>query len=83
MKIFWSIVWILIGFLIVKYTYNIVHMFGKVDWAERHLSGGLGGTYLMYKVIGVIVIALAMLYLFGGFNIITDPLTPFFGGGVN
>jgi small-conductance mechanosensitive channel len=80
MRIFWGMVWILIGFLLIKYSFQIVNFFGKVDWAERHLSSGLGGTYFMYKLIGIVVIVFAFLYLFGGFGIITDPITPFFGG---
>ena len=42
------------GFLIVWKTQGIVGILGYSDWAERHM--GSGGTYSMYKIIGIIVI---------------------------
>jgi hypothetical protein len=39
------------GFFVVR-TRTVSNFFGPIDWAERKLGGG--GTYLMYKVIGLI-----------------------------
>lgn len=80
MKIVWGIIWMTLGFLVIKYSYQIVQYFGKVGWAERYLSGGFGGTYFMYKLVGVLVIIFALLYMFGALEILTSPLSPFFGG---
>ncbi|MCW1892136.1 MAG: hypothetical protein KIH65_002735 [Candidatus Uhrbacteria bacterium] len=39
------------GFIVAR-THAVADMFGPIEWAERKLGGG--GTYLMYKVIGLI-----------------------------
>lgn len=36
-----------------------VGTFGRSDWAEQHLGGG--GTYTMYKLLGLAVIIIAVL----------------------
>jgi hypothetical protein len=51
------------GFLVVWKTRNIEDMFGPIDWAEAKLGGG--GTNMMYKFIGVVVI-------FVGFMVMTN-----------
>ena len=66
---------ITIGVLLIKKAYQIVQFFGKSSWAERHLSGGLGGTYFLVKIIGAAVIAFSMMYLFG----IIDNIFPSLG----
>jgi hypothetical protein len=80
MRFVWSIIGIIIGVLIMKYTYSLVQTFGRIPWAESHLSGGLGGTYLLYKLIGLAVIFLSMLYVFGGPGAIVGPFLSVFGG---
>ncbi len=39
------------GFIVIR-TRKVADFFGPIEWAERKLGGG--GTYLMYKVIGLI-----------------------------
>lgn len=80
MRFIWGLVWIAIGTGVIKYAYQIVQTFGRIDWAESHLSGGLGGTYALYKIVGIILILLGFLYMFGGFGFLLSPLTPLFGG---
>jgi len=63
----------------MRYNYQIVQVFGRVDWAERHLSGGLGGTYVMYKLVGLLVVILAMLYMTNAIGFIIAPLGSVFG----
>ena len=77
MKFIWGLVGVAVGFLVVKYSFQITNMFGRIDWAEQHLSG----TYTFYKIVGVIFIILSMLYMFGGINFLVGPLAPLFGGG--
>lgn len=78
MKFFWGFVWVVIGTLVIKYSFQITNLFGKIGWAENHLSSGLGGTYTLYKLIGVVIIILAMLYMFGGLGFVLSPLDSVF-----
>lgn len=50
-----------IGILILKYTEPIVRMVGKMDWAERRL--GMGGTYTVWKLIGILLIVGSLVYV--------------------
>lgn len=49
-----------LGILILKYTEPIVRTVGKMDWAERRFSGG---TYTVWKLIGIGVIAGGLIYV--------------------
>jgi hypothetical protein len=80
MRFIWGIVWILVGIAIMRYNFQITNLFGKIGWAESHLSGGLGGTYVMYKLIGLFVVIVAMLYMFGSADLLVKPFAPLFGG---
>lgn len=42
----------------------IVNNFGRVNWAEKYL-GYDGGSRLFWKLMGIVVIFLSMLYMFG------------------
>jgi hypothetical protein len=81
MRYVWGIIWIIIGILVMKYSFQITQLFGKVGWAERYLSGGFGGTYAMYKIAGLLIIIIAMLYMFNALGFWIKPLSPVFGGG--
>ncbi len=61
-------------------TYALVGFFGKNDWAERHLAGGFGGTYFLLKLIGLILIFLSALYMFGILDSLLLPFRSIFGG---
>ncbi len=52
------------GFILVWQANWIVQNFGHIPWAEKHL-GYEGGSRLMIKLIGLLVIFIAMLYMFG------------------
>jgi hypothetical protein len=81
MHIIWGIVWIVIGVLIIKYVHGIVETFGKITWAEIHLGGGAGGTYTLWQIVGIVIILLGFLYMFGGLGFLLKPLVPLFGIG--
>jgi hypothetical protein len=81
MHIVWGLVWIGIGFLLIKYSYQIVQNFGRIGWAERNLGGGMGGTYTLWKIVGVLVICIGFINIFGGIDFLVAPLTGVFGGG--
>jgi hypothetical protein len=78
MRFIWGIVGAVIGFGLIKYSFQIKNFFGDVSWAEQHLGGG--GTYTLYKIVGVAVIILSLLYMFGNVGFITGRLGPLFGG---
>jgi hypothetical protein len=80
MKFVWGTVWVIIGILLIRYTFQITNLFGKIDWAEQHMRGGYGGTYALYKLVGLGIVILAMFYMFGGLGLIVKPLAPLFGG---
>ncbi len=65
----------------MRYNFQIVQIFGKIGWAENHLSGGFGGTYLLYKIAGLFIVIVAMLYMFNAESFLFSWLGPVFGGG--
>lgn len=69
--LFWDILlnrWFLlvlaavISFVSLTYTYQMARTFGKMGWAERYF--GEGGTYTVWKIIGIIAPAVAIVYFF-------------------
>ena len=64
MKYFFGIGAIIVGIFMVVKTEWFLQNFGSSSWAEEHL-GASGGTRLMYKLIGIIMIALAMMGMTG------------------
>ena len=83
MRIFWGLLGIGIGVLLMKYTYSLTVTLGKFDWAEKYLSGGFGGTYFFYKLAGIIIIVLSALYMFGILDNLLGPIGGIFGGVKN
>jgi len=61
-KIFGGLIICGIGFLMIWKSEWIVQNFGYNDWAETKL-GSSGGTRLMYKLIGLIIIFFGMLMI--------------------
>lgn len=57
----------LIGYVILKYTRPIVKIVGYNSFAERWF--GQGGTYTMWKLIGVFIILAGFFYLTGTFEL--------------
>lgn len=63
MRIILGFIGIIIGFLIIWRSEWIFQQFGRVDWAEEHLSGG---SRVFYKLVGLGVILISFIYM-GGF----------------
>ena len=57
------IIFIIIGYLMVKYRERIVRIVGKSDLAEKYL--GLGGSYNMWVIIGMITMFVGAMILLG------------------
>lgn len=49
----------ILGLLILKYQERIVYTIGKSEWAESRL--GAGGTYTMWRFIGIGLIIISFL----------------------
>jgi len=64
MRFFLGLIFIAIGFLLIWKADWIVNNFGRIDWAEEKLATE-GGTRLLWKLIGLAVIIIATLYMFG------------------
>ncbi|MBT6691116.1 hypothetical protein HOB10_02165 [Candidatus Parcubacteria bacterium] len=61
-KIFFGIILVAVGFFFVWKTEWLQQNFGGIGFAEKHL-GSEGGSRLMYKVIGTLIIVIGILYI--------------------
>ncbi|MEK7084524.1 MAG: hypothetical protein AAB932_04785 [Patescibacteria group bacterium] len=64
MKFIVGILAILFSVILIIKTEWFVENFGTSGWAEEHM-GTSGGTRLMYKLIGLVIIIIAMLGMTG------------------
>lgn len=71
-KIVIFILGLIIGMMFLIYAEPIVRTFGKAAWAERHFRT-LGGSYLIWKIVGLIIIVLTFLYLVGSLDWLIHP----------
>ena len=51
----------LVGYLLIWKSNWLLNNFGRIGWAEKHL-GSEGGSRLMYKLIGTIIIIAGFLH---------------------
>jgi hypothetical protein len=56
---------IVLGVAMMKYSFWITQQTGKIDFAERYLQSPLAGTYTWWKLVGLILIALALGWMGG------------------
>jgi predicted small integral membrane protein len=72
MQYFIGILGTVAGFLLVWKTTQVLNFTGQIDFAEKYL-GTAGGSRLFIKLIGLIVIFIAWLYMFnlGGWILTT------------
>jgi len=59
-RILIGIVLVAIGFVIVWKTRKFIETFGSIAWADAKLGGG--GTSIMYKTIGIVLIFVGFMY---------------------
>lgn len=62
MRYLFSLIGIVIGFLVIWKSEWIFEQFGSVDWAEINLSGG---TRFFWKLVGLGIIFVAFLTMSG------------------
>jgi hypothetical protein len=76
LQIFVGIIGIVFGFVLIWKSNWIVENLGRVSWAEQHL-GTEGGTRLLYKLIGLLIIFFSFMLMFGILGgIITTVFSP-------
>lgn len=54
------------GFVLIIRTDDVLGFFGRVGWAERNI--GPGGSISFYKLLGVVIILLAFMWITGIFE---------------
>jgi len=69
LRIFWGLVAVLAGYIIIRYTEWLLRNIGRMDFFERKL-GTMGGSRLGYKLLGTLVI-------FIGFMMVTNMVDGF------
>ncbi|PIR96395.1 MAG: hypothetical protein COT92_01365 [Candidatus Doudnabacteria bacterium CG10_big_fil_rev_8_21_14_0_10_42_18] len=65
MKFFLAPLVFIAGLLMMKYSVQVTNMTGKIDFAEKYLGTGIGsGTYTWWKLCGLGLCVLSVLWLF-------------------
>jgi hypothetical protein len=71
---------VVFGVLMLKYTFNLTNFTGNVGFAEKYL--GAGGTYSLYKILGIVLCLGGIMAMFGLFEPVArwalSPLAPYF-----
>jgi len=67
-----GIIGVAAGIYYLKYSFQIANFTGSIGFAERYL--GSGGTYLLHKIIGLLIIVISVLYAFGGLQSIAGKI---------
>jgi magnesium-transporting ATPase (P-type) len=62
-NIFWGLILIAIGVLMLKFNFQLTRMFSNNNWFERNL--GSGSTYIVMQMASVFIIFYAILLIFG------------------
>ena len=76
-KILVFIIGTAIGVAVTYYHRWFVRNVGTSPWAERFFGGG--GTYLMWQLIGVLIVIFTVLYTVGGLDKIINWIGGWFG----
>ena len=64
----------------MRYTVEVTSFTGKVGWAEQYLGGGLlAGTYTFWRLVGLVFIILAVLWIFGLLDLLGGALRGILG----
>ena len=58
------------GIAMVKYTFQLTNITGRQDWLERYT--GSGSTYGVYKLFGVFLVLVGILFATGFGNNVLD-----------
>jgi hypothetical protein len=65
MRFFFAPIVFVLGLLCMKYTVQITNNTGKIDFAEKFFGSGMGaGTYTWWRLFGLGLCILSVLWLF-------------------
>jgi len=56
---------IAIGLLLIKYSVKVTDNTGMIEFAEKWFKAPLAGTYTWWKLVGLGVMVLGVLWIFG------------------
>ena len=59
---------VVLGVLMMKYTFWITEQTGKIDFADKYLPAPLAGTYTWWRLVGLATIILSLLWMTGMLN---------------
>jgi hypothetical protein len=79
-RIFLGLLIFTAGFLMIYKNKSLVSFTGRNSWGEKLF--GSGGTFTLYKILGILVMAIAFLYLIGKLDEMFTPLLHIFRPGV-
>ena len=58
-----GIIMVVLGVLVLKYTYAVANFTGRVEWIEDKLGGGT--TFGVYKLLAVFMVIIGLLIITG------------------
>jgi hypothetical protein len=74
-QIFYGAILIAVGVVTLKYNFQIVQNTSRLEWIESKL--GSGSTFLVYKILSVVLVIAGILYMTGfGNAVLTWLLSP-------
>jgi len=67
-KILIFLIGMAVGILVMMYNRFFAHLVGTNSFAEKTFGGG--GTYIMWQLIGLLIVIITIVYIFGGMDAI-------------
>lgn len=61
-RLIFGVVLTVVGVMLMRHNYQLTQLFGYNSYAERYL--GSGGTYSMWKLIGLALVIGSIIYVF-------------------
>jgi hypothetical protein len=75
-------IFVILGILMMRYTVQITNFTGDIDFAEEHLTSGIGaGTYTFWRLIGLGLAIIGGMWFFGLLDVIGGMLRSIFAVG--
>ena len=65
LRIVGGLVAIAVGLLLIKYSVKVTDNTGTIEFAEKWFKAPLAGTYTWWKLVGLGVMVLGVLWIFG------------------
>jgi hypothetical protein len=65
LRIIGGLVVMAIGFCLIKYSVKVTDSIGRIDFAERWFKAPMAGTYTWWKLVGIGIMFLGVLWILG------------------